>query len=110
MTDRLQAELDRRKARGQLPSTVAAITRRLAVLGYKMDRRLDCRSDNRHLTGEHAGQSYPAINAYIREADTGLSFASVDARRDANFCRLQEIRFSGELFAVIRRCGRILEL
>jgi hypothetical protein len=108
MTDGLTVELDHRKAKGQLPVTVAAIKCHLAAIGYRMDRGLDCRSDNRYMTGNYAGQSYPAVNAYVVEADTGLSFANVGARRDANFRRLQEIRFMGELFAVVR--GRLLEL
>lgn len=102
------AELERRKRRGQEPRTLRQVNEALASLGYRLDRKLDCKSVNRILTGEDAGKSYPAINAYVVEIDTGLSFANVSARRDANFRRLQEIRLSGELYAVVR--GRILEI
>lgn len=49
---------------------------------------------------ERAGESYPCCTTGIDEIDTGLSFANCDARRDTNFRALQELRASGELFAV----------
>ena len=108
MNDSTKREVERRKVRGHGPKTVACINAELAAIGYKLDRRLDCKSANRYLSGEFAGQSYDAINAYVVEADTGLSFAHVNARRDENFQTLQRIRFNQELYAVVR--GRILEL
>lgn len=105
---RLDDELDRRRRRGHNPVALHQLTAVLAGIGYRLDRALDCRSDNRYLSGPDMGRSYPAVNACIVEADTGLSFANVMARRDDNFRRLQELRFSGELFAVVR--GRIFEL
>jgi len=108
MTSRFEEEVERRKRRGCEPKTLRQVIGVLADLGYKLDRTLDCKSDNRYLTGEDAGKSYPAINAYVVECDSGLSFADVAARRDENFRRLQELRKSDELYAVIR--GRILEI
>jgi len=104
----MHAEVERRKRRGHEPRTVRQVNDALSRLGYRLDRTSDCKSVNRILTGEDAGKSYPAINAYVVEIDTGLSFANVAARRDANFRRLQELRLSGELYAVVR--GRILEI
>ncbi len=60
------------------------------------------------MTGPRAGISYPSVTTGIREADTGMSAFHVDARRDANFAKLQQMRLSGEYFAVSR--GAILEL
>ena len=105
----LEREIANRAARGLRPSTIAYIRDRLAAIGYKMDRSMDCFSNTRHMTGDFAGQSYPAITTDIAELDTGISFAHYkDARRDANFRELQRLRYEGELFAVVR--GRILEL
>jgi hypothetical protein len=44
----------------------------------------------------------------VREIDSGLSFAHVDARRDENFRALQQLRFEGSLFAVVR--GTLFEI
>jgi hypothetical protein len=102
------AEVERRKRRGYAPKTLRQLNASLGRLGYRLDRSCDCLSVNRYITGENAGESYPAINAYVVESDTGLSFAHVSARRDENYRRLQELRFSGELYAVVR--GRVLEI
>lgn len=106
--DNLKNELARRAADGREPVTVAYIGARLAELGYKLDRSGDCRHVARYVTGEHAGESYPAISTTIREIDSGLTFANVNARRDANFRTLQNHRIAGDLFAVVN--GSILEI
>lgn len=100
--DNLNRELARRAAQGLKPLTLQGLSARLASIGYKLDRSGDCPHIARYVTGEHAGETYPAISSSIREADTGASFANVDARRDDNFRTLQEWRFNGELFAVVR--------
>lgn len=103
----LQNEIDRRALTGAHPVSVARMQSALARLGYRMDRRMDCHSVNRYMTGPCAGESYPAINAYVVESDTGIGFANVLSRRDANFKALQALRLD-RLFAVIR--GSILEI
>jgi hypothetical protein len=109
MTEQLQRELDRRKARGNSPVTVAEMNRRLAAIGYKMDRTMDCPGSSRYRTGEFAGESYPCITTGMNEIDTGVSaYHYQDARRDANFRELQRIRFHEEVYAVVR--GKILEI
>jgi hypothetical protein len=109
MTDSLQHELDRRKARGNHPTTVAGMNTALAKIGYKMDRSMNCHGISRILTGEFAGESYPCTTTNIKEIDTGISaYHYKNARRDANFRELQRIRFHEELYAVVR--GRILEI
>ena len=80
----------------------------LRAMGYCMDRTMDCASVATWRTGPGAGESYPCISTGLREIDTGLSAFNVDARRDANFAALQALRFSGELFAIVR--GSILEI
>lgn len=106
--DDLTRELERRAAIGLRPLTLQGLAARLASIGYKLDRSGDCPHISLYVTGEHAGETYPAISSSIREADTGLSFANVDARRDGNFRTLQEWRSTGELFAVVR--GHIFEV
>ncbi len=103
----LIAEVKRRVADGFPPWTMAAIIRHLATLGYKLDRSMDARSQHRYLTGKWAGLSHPGITTGIREADTGLTFCNIHARRDANFQALQAIR-GGAVYAVVR--GHIFEL
>lgn len=105
MIDLIDAEIARRAF---APSTLSVISERLAALGYELDRALDCRGMARIMTGEHAGLSYPCCTTGIKEADTGLSFANADARRDDNFRALQDLRGSEELYAVTR--GAILDL
>lgn len=107
MSRALEAELQRRAARGWNPISVAEFRRRFAALGYTVDRDDDCRSMARYMTGESAGESYPACSTGLREADTGLSAFNVDARRDSAFKAMQELR--GEIYAVTRD-GFILEV
>ena len=108
MNANVEAEVARRRLRGLEPKTVAGIRAALAEIGYKMDRSCDARGVTRYLSGEFAGATYPATTVYIVEADTGVSFANYrEARRDENFRRLQEMRRSGGLYAVVG--DRILE-
>ena len=103
----LAAELERRAGRDWLPVSVAEFDRRFAALGYRVDRDGDCRGTARYMTGAWAGASYPACSTGLREADTGLRAFNADARRDAAFRAMQELR--GEIFAVTRD-GFILEV
>lgn len=100
--DGLQHELTRRASLGFVPVTIAVIEAELNKLGYRLDRMGDCKSVNRWMSGPMAGFNYSAINPSIVELDTGLSFAHVDARRDANFDKLQQLRMNESLFAVVR--------
>ena len=104
----LQDELKYRASIGQTPVTLATIEAALMELGYQLDRMLDCRSLARWMSGPRAGKSYPALTTGIREVSTGLSFANINAGRGEDFQRLQALRLSGKLFAVIR--GFILEI
>lgn len=106
--DNLQRELARRAERGAFPSTIKAIEAELRAIGYRLDRTMDCRGNARYMTGPAAGETYPSIDTGINQIDDGLRFCNVDARRDDNYKRLQDMRRSGEWFAVTR--GAILEL
>ena len=81
-------------------ATLSEIDLELASIGYKLDRSMDCRHIARTLSGFSAGNSYPAITGCPIEADTGLSASHSEARRDANFCSLQQIRLGG-MFAIV---------
>lgn len=84
--------------------TLAQMESSLARIGYRLDRDCDAVGDNLHLTGPLAGHSYPAVNLYVVEADTGIGAHNVKARRDENYRAFQALR--GTLYAVVR--GRVL--
>lgn len=64
----------------------------LDEIGYKIQKGMNCIGISRYMTGEMAGISFKENNLYIVEKDTGISFAHVNARKDANFKKLQELR------------------
>lgn len=97
----LKEELEFRASKGQFPVKLESMKVFLKSIGYRLDRSADCRSISRWMSGPRAGKSYPACTTGVVEIDTRLSFAHVNARRDANFRSLQEARFSGDLFAVV---------
>lgn len=94
------------RANGVEVVSVGELSRRVKALGYTLDRTMDCYAPCRFMTGELAGQSYPCCTTNAKESDTGLSFANFQARRDANFRALQELRQS--VVAISR--GAILEI
>lgn len=103
----LQEELEHRAREGDYPLSVRALNDAFLMIGYGLDRSMDCRGTARWMTGPRAGASYPCVTTGICEADTGMRAFHFAARRDANFARLQEMRRSGRYFAVSR--GAILE-
>lgn len=80
--------------------TINQIEERLAQIGYRLDRDRDCRGYSRIITGPRAGTSYPEITTGVNQADDGVSAFNVNARRDANFRALQQLRM--DVFAVHR--------
>ena len=70
-------------------------------LGYKIDEK-NCFT----YTNNMNGKSYPARAIYIVEKDSGLCFANIYARRDANFDALQDIRYRVEVI----NNGKVWEL
>ena len=73
----------------------------LDKLGYEIDKSMSFNYMNCS-----NGESYKAKACYIVEKDTKLSFSNIDARKDNNFERLQELRFWIE----VTHKGRIYEL
>ena len=87
----LQEEVDARRMQSDLWTelTMIELVERLARLGYKLDRNSDCRHVARWMTGPRAGQGYPSVGMRVVQADDGISFSHVDARRDTCFDELQ---------------------
>lgn len=106
----MQTELEYRRKNNQGIEFTSplALDKELRKIGYRLDRKMDCRSTARWMTGDRAGESYPACSTGIKEVDTGLSAFNVDARRDANFDKLQELRITGAWVAMHN--GYILEI
>lgn len=102
MTTNSQAKIEAQHliSEGLRQVTLATMSAELAQLGYRLDRSMDCASMATNMTGERAGQRYPALALYPKVKDTGLSAWNVDARRDANYKRLQQYRM--EVFAIVR--------
>lgn len=107
MSTNTAQELANRKKQGFEPLTLAQLDARLRSIGFTLDRSVDCHHTARWITGEYAGQSYPAISTGIKHIDSGLSFAHVDLPESAKLAELQAMRGTGELFAVVN--GAILE-
>ena len=71
---------------GCFKASLAEIEIKLSELGYKLDRRFDCKSIGR----SSCGYTFPALAIRIIEADSGLGFSHYMARRDKNFEALQQ--------------------
>lgn len=102
----LDEELARRLTQGQERVSLETLVARYAQLGYHFDRRLDCRAPAIHLTGPWAGASYPCLALYPVQSDNGLSAWHIEARRDAAFQSLQQLRKT--LFSV--SAGHIVDI
>ena len=99
----LAAEIEHLLAHGYEHLSVAAFAARFEALGYALDGSMDCRSSARYL---ESGRSYPCCTTGLKEIDSGMSAFHFQARRDAKFREMQELR--GKIFAVTR--GAILEV
>ena len=105
MRDSLQQEIARREAAGCERLSVSGMAERFALLGYRLDRSLDCHGVARLTTSDGETLSYPCVTTGVKERDSGLSAFNVDARRDHAFRAMQELRQT--VYAVTR--GAILE-
>lgn len=85
-------EIAFREKLGLKKVTVAQLRAMIRKLGYRFNPDKACKSLARYMTGERAGESYPSNALCPVQIDDGRSYANVDARRDANFERLKEIR------------------
>jgi Holliday junction resolvasome RuvABC DNA-binding subunit len=75
--------------------TMSQVVFRLNLIGYKLDRKMDCRGMAKWMTGERAGETYHCLTTGIIEADTKRSAFHFEARRDKNFDELQDMRKTG---------------
>ena len=91
-----------------IESTMSEVVFKLSKIGYKLDRKMDCRCMAKWMTGERAGETYPCLSTGIIEADTKRSAFHFEARRDKNFEELQSMRQLG--FYVPMANGYIFEL
>lgn len=83
-----------------ISTTKRDLTKQLAAIGYRIDER--CSFNYRN---NYNAEKYDARSVYLVEADTGIGFANIKARRDANFHKLQAMRGNNYLIK-----GRIYEL
>lgn len=88
----LAAEVAYRNKLGMTQVTLKQLEAKLKELGYRLDRSMDCKGNSRYMTGERAGESYPACGLRPVQIDDGLGFCHVDARRDDKFKALQAMR------------------
>ena len=93
----LTLEVKRTLEYGGRQVSMATLDAELEALGYRRapDSRCTCIAKNMS-----TGNTYPCVTWGVQEIDTGMSAFHYMARRDANFTRLQELRFS--TFAVAR--------
>lgn len=101
----LEAERQYRKRLDYRELSLAQFSAALRAIGYRFDRRMDCRAPARYLGGERAGESYLALSLYPVQCDNGMSAFHFQARRDGNYQALQAIRDS--TFSVVK--GAIAE-
>lgn len=92
--DALENEVAYRLRIGMVKVTLKELEAKIRALGYRFNRAMDCKSLSRYMSGERAGQSYPCHALKPVQIDNGMSWAHVDARRDANFDALKVLRDS----------------
>lgn len=87
--------------------TLKELDARLAELGYERDPDTRCYGMTRVMSAEP--YSYPATTYNVREKGTKISaFHYQDARRDANFIAMQNLRF--DTFCVSRSRDYVISL
>jgi hypothetical protein len=96
----LEAEVAYRIRLGQRQVSLAEMESEIRMVGYRFDRESDCRANATYLSGPRSGQTYPNLDLRPVQADNGIGWCSVYARRDANFDALRAL--SESMFAVVR--------
>ncbi|MEQ0217757.1 hypothetical protein ABLV18_27295 [Klebsiella sp. CN_Kp114] len=94
----VQREIERSLKAGMSQVTIKKLTAILKGIGYRFDRSMDTCSQAQIMTGEGAGDTYPTCVLYPIQDDDGVSAFHYQARRDANYQKLKEIR--NNMFAV----------
>jgi len=88
----LEAEVAWRERTGWIRISVAKMVKELEAIGYRLDRRMDCKSMATWRTGDRAGESYPANSLTLRQIDDGKSAFHFEARRDSNYESIKKFR------------------
>ena len=88
----LDAEIQYRKKLGQTELPLSKFEEALRAIGYRFDRRMDCRAPARYMTGDRAGESYPSLSLKPVQTDNGMAWSHVDSRRDSNWHALLNLR------------------
>lgn len=101
----LEAEIEYRKTLGQTELPLSKFEEALRAIGYRFDRRMDCRAPARYMTGDRAGESYPTLSLKPVQSDNGMAWCHVDSRRDSNWHALLDLRQT--VFSVVN--GAIAE-
>lgn len=101
--DPLRDEIEDRLSNGACQVSIRQLEQVVKSLGYRFDRRLDCRSVARWMTGNRAGCSYPSCQLSLVQIDDGKSAFHVEARRDEQFKALQALRWNQPYFAVSKK-------
>ncbi|EIZ1086077.1 hypothetical protein MPI44_004625 [Klebsiella oxytoca] len=96
----VQREIERCLKSGMLQVSIKKLTEMLKDIGYRFDRSMDTCSQAQIMTGDSAGDSFPTRVLYPVQIDDGVSAFHYEARRDANYQKLKEIRNS--MFSVSR--------
>ncbi|WP_126223553.1 hypothetical protein [Burkholderia ambifaria] len=90
----LEHEVAFRLKLGMVQVTLKELEEKIRAIGYRFNRDMDCKSLARYISGERAGQSYPSHALKPVQIDNGMSWAHIDARRDASFDALKVLRDS----------------
>ena len=98
-------EVAYRQSIGMRKITLKQFEAEIRRIGYRFDRRMDCRGVSRYMTGPRSGKSHPHLALKPVQVSDGMSWCSVYARRDDGFKSLQTLRDS--VYAVVK--GAIAE-
>ena len=101
LTEGTNREYEEMLKAGCTPYSWAELLNAISALGYALDRTLGFVYNNMSNKNKYRAKSIGII-----EADTKLHFSHLEARRDENYKRLQELRVD----AVCIYGGRIVEL
>ena len=102
MDNRLQAEVSRMLAAGAEQLSASEFHARADSFGYKVDPDTCC---NGTATDVRTGETYPCRSLGFKHRETGLGFSHVDAPRDDQFRRLQDLRLRCFYVANGRLCN-----
>jgi hypothetical protein len=92
-------EIRQRLDCGQVQITLKQLEQMIEAIGYRLDRRFDCKSMATIMSGPRAGTRLPTLSVKPVQMDDGKAFSHYEARRDRRFDQLIQIRRT--YFAVV---------